>query len=44
VPIILGGLAIRDDAHAIELGADAYAPDAATLVDLLDEHRRRSVV
>lgn len=44
VPIILGGLAIRDHAHAIELGADFYAPDAATLVGLLDQRRRRSAV
>jgi excisionase family DNA binding protein len=36
-PVILGGQAVRDLEHARSLGGDAYAPDAAGMVALLDE-------
>lgn len=35
VPVFLGGQAIRDDAHARSLGADGFAPDAASMIRLL---------
>jgi excisionase family DNA binding protein len=42
VPIVVGGQAVRDAEHARELGADAYASDAASmlalLTELVDEH------
>lgn len=40
VPVFVGGQAIRDEAHALELGAHAYAPDAVTLIELLARRRR----
>jgi MerR family transcriptional regulator, light-induced transcriptional regulator len=36
VPIVLGGLAICDTAHAARLGADAYAADAAAMAQFLE--------
>lgn len=36
VPILVGGLAIRDRDHARSLGADEYAPDADSMVSVLD--------
>ena len=35
-PIVLGGQAIEGEAHARSLGADGYAADAASMVQLLD--------
>jgi excisionase family DNA binding protein len=37
VPVLIGGLAVEGVDHARSLGADAYAPDAASVVQLLDE-------
>lgn len=36
VALIVGGRAIRDEAHALELGADGYAPDGRALAHFLD--------
>lgn len=36
IPIVLGGRAIESEAHARSLGADGYAADAASMVQLLD--------
>ena len=36
VPILAGGLAIADEAHARALGADGWAPDGRAVVALLD--------
>ncbi len=36
-PVIVGGQAIRDREHALSLGADAYAADAAGMVAVLEE-------
>lgn len=36
VPILLGGRAVRDDAHAASLGADGFAPDGRSMILLLD--------
>jgi excisionase family DNA binding protein len=36
VPILLGGLAVVDEAHARSLGADGWAPDGRALVALLE--------
>jgi MerR family transcriptional regulator, light-induced transcriptional regulator len=41
VPVFVGGQAIRDDGHAIELGADAYAPSAASLTEVIARRGRR---
>ncbi|HEX9258724.1 MAG TPA: cobalamin-dependent protein, partial [Acidimicrobiales bacterium] len=35
VPVVLGGRALRDAAHARSLGADAYAADGRAFVELL---------
>lgn len=40
VPIFVGGQAITSQAHAVELGADGSATDAATLIELIEEHGR----
>lgn len=37
VPIVLGGMAVSDTAHARLLGADAFAHDAAEMMRVLDE-------
>lgn len=37
VPLVLGGLAIRDDEHARSLGADLFAADATAMVARLGE-------
>ena len=37
VPILVGGLAIRDAEHARSLGADGYAADARSMVSTLAE-------
>ncbi len=42
LPIFVGGQAVTGVAHAVELGADGYAPDAATLIRLLDDRSRRT--
>ena len=34
-PIILGGLAVRDHEHALELGAHGYAGDANTMITVI---------
>jgi MerR family transcriptional regulator, light-induced transcriptional regulator len=36
VPILLGGQAIEGETHARSLGADGYAADAASMVEILD--------
>jgi excisionase family DNA binding protein len=36
-PIVVGGLAVRDREHAVELGADDYAVDAAAMISVLAE-------
>ncbi len=36
VALVVGGRAIRDHAHAVELGADGYAPDGRSLAAFLD--------
>lgn len=41
VQVVVGGLAIQDEAHARSLGADGYAIDARSFVALLEEHRAR---
>lgn len=41
-PIIIGGYAVRDEAHAHELGADDYGGDARMVVALLDRFTGRS--
>ena len=43
IPIFVGGQAIEGDAHAAELGADGYAPDAATLISLIQRRGRRAM-
>ena len=35
-PVVVGGLAVRDEAHALAMGADGWAPDGRSLVVLLD--------
>lgn len=42
VPVLVGGPAILDAAHAARLGADGYAPDARTAVAELDALTRRA--
>lgn len=37
VVLVVGGGAVRDEEHARQLGADAFAADAAALVALLDD-------
>jgi excisionase family DNA binding protein len=37
VPVFVGGLAIRDDAHARSLGADRFAANATSMIQLLLE-------
>jgi MerR family transcriptional regulator, light-induced transcriptional regulator len=37
VPVLLGGRAVRDAEHALELGADGYAPDGRGMVALLED-------
>ena len=37
VPVLLGGSAIRDAAHAEELGADGWAPDGPSALVLLED-------
>ena len=39
-PVLLGGLAIRDEAHARRLGADAFTDSARTAVDWFDATAR----
>jgi excisionase family DNA binding protein len=41
-PVVAGGQAIEDEAHARSLGADAYAADAAAMVQLLGSLGRRA--
>ena len=36
VPILVGGYAVRDEAHALALGADGWASDGRAVVALLD--------
>jgi len=36
-PILVGGRAVSDDAHARSLGADGWAPDGRGLVDTLED-------
>jgi excisionase family DNA binding protein len=40
VPIYVGGQAVVSEAAAVALGADGHAPDAATLIRLLDARGR----
>ena len=40
VPIYVGGQAVASEAHAVELGADGHAADAATLIRLLEARGR----
>jgi methanogenic corrinoid protein MtbC1 len=40
VPIYVGGQAVVSEAHAVELGADGHAADAATLIRLLEARGR----
>ncbi len=37
LPIVLGGMAVEDTAHARSLGADAFAHDATEMVRVLDD-------
>ncbi len=37
VPVVVGGVAIRDRAHALELGADAYSKSARAAVTAFDD-------
>ena len=37
VPVLIGGAAVRDDAHARELGADGWAPDGPAALALLEQ-------
>lgn len=43
VPIFVGGQAVVSDAHAAELGADGYAPDAPTMIALIRGRGRRAM-
>jgi excisionase family DNA binding protein len=43
VPVIVGGQAVLSAEHATELGADGYAPDASTMIRLLEGGRRTAV-
>jgi 5-methyltetrahydrofolate--homocysteine methyltransferase len=36
VPVVVGGWAVEDEAHALDLGADAYAADGPAAVDYVD--------
>jgi MerR family transcriptional regulator, light-induced transcriptional regulator len=36
IPILVGGGAVDDEAHAVRLGADGWAPDARALIDVLE--------
>lgn len=40
VLLVVGGLAVRDAAHAAELGADAWAASADEFVALIEQHQR----
>ncbi len=37
VPILVGGGAVRDEAHATSLGSDAFAPDGRRLLEVVDQ-------
>jgi methanogenic corrinoid protein MtbC1 len=38
--VLLGGVAIRDEAHALQLGADAWTDSARGAVDWFDAAAR----